>query len=132
MIQIFEVKAPLGKLDGAAAVATLVSAADKVKATFPALLDTTPTVGPQNVLTLRLRVSGRTRWHASAIARKIASSMLWRLKVPTAEAVMNLVLTPPSGNSLTKEQGRSTSNHRPRRSKAQIRVDSQAAPEDPS
>lgn len=132
MIQIFEAKGPLGETSGKVAVATLTEAMAKIRAAFPALLEATASVGPDNVLTLRLRVSGAHRWDVKAKARKIATSMLWRVKIPAAAGSIDLISTAPAANSLTKGQGRSVVNHRARGSKAKAGVDSAVTPEDPS
>lgn len=110
MIQTFEVTAPLGQRDAGDSIATLQSAAEKIRTTFPALLEATVTAS-DSVLTLLLKVSARNRWDVSIKARKIATSVLWRLKIHASEAEMQLVHTAPSAKSLTKEQGRNVSGH---------------------
>jgi hypothetical protein len=51
-------------------------------------------------LTMRLRVSGSNRWHVSYSTRKIASSMLRRLKLDPSTGVMILVDVPTLGQSI--------------------------------
>lgn len=113
MIQIFTVTADLGTTDGPRAVAVLQEATDKLAQLYPALRGAT-VAADARVLTMTIRVAGRDRWSVSAAARKIATSMLHRVKIPAASAAIELAQTMPPGTTLTKEQGRSVVNHRPR------------------
>lgn len=106
MIQTFTVTAPLGSIDGPSAVATLDAAADKLTRLYPGFREATAEAC-DGVLTMVLRVSGRDRWIVSAAARKIASNMLLRVKIPADTAAMQLTRTAPDAKTLTKGQGRS-------------------------
>lgn len=124
MIQIHEVNVPLEGADGEAAVATLSAQMDKLKGFYPALRSAS-VAASGDVLTMQMRVAGRTRWHISYSARRIASSMLRRVKLDPAKATMTLCETAAVASSLTKEQGRNTTGQR-------ARVRSDTACEDPS
>lgn len=108
MIQIFTVTAPVDG-DAAAAVSTLAAAADKLTRLYPGLREAAVEAS-EGVLTLILRVSARDRWATSRAARKIASNMLLRVKIPASAASMELTKTMPSLKALTKEQGRSVTH----------------------
>jgi len=131
MIQIFEISAPLGQRDAADSIAALERVGKNIRTSFPPLLEigVTACLG---VLKLTLKVSARNRWDASAKARKIATSVLWRLKISAAEASMSLQETLPGAKHLTKEQGRNVSGHVKRGPQYLKRVKSAVAPEDPS
>jgi len=122
MIQIYVVTAPLGQVDGEAAVATLNTAMDRVTHAHPTLRSAAAAAA-EGVLTLTLRVAGRTRWHAQGNARKIGSSMLRRIGVDIGSASMELERTLPSASALTKAQGRSVTPRGPK-------LDSAAASQD--
>jgi hypothetical protein len=124
MIQTFTITAPLGQVDPDAATATLSASMARVTHLHPALRAATVQAA-EGVLTLTLRVAGKTRWHGSGDARKIASSMLYRVGIPAAGAAMQLMEVAPSLNSLTKAQGRSVTPRGPK-------LDSAAASQDPS
>jgi len=124
VIQIYIVTAPLGHVDGDAAVATLTTAMDRVTHAHPCLRSAA-VAASEGVLTLTLRVAGRTRWHAQGDARKIGTSMLRRVGVDVGSAAMELERTLPSANALTKAQGRSVTPRGPK-------LDSAAASQDPS
>lgn len=109
MIQTFTVTAPLGQVDADAAVATLDKSMARVTHLHPALRSASVTAS-EGVLTMVLRVAGRTRWHSSGDARKVASSMLHRVGIAAADASMVLTDVARTLNSLTKAQGRSVSN----------------------
>jgi hypothetical protein len=130
MIRIFAITAPLGAVDGDAATATLQAAMDKLIRLHPALREASVAVS-EGVLTMTLRVSGRDQWATSLAARKIGSSMLYRVGIDTRSAAIQLVSTPPNRSTLTKEQGRSYARpaapYRPR-----LKLELTAAPEDPS
>ena len=123
MIQIYVVTAQLGQVDGDAATATLNIAMDRVM--HAPNLRSAAAEASEGVLTLTLRVAGRTRWHIQGDARKIGSSMLRRVGVDVADARLELQRTLPSANSLTKEQGRSVTPRGPK-------LDSAVASQDPS
>lgn len=105
MIQTFIVSAPLGQVDGDAAVSTLSTAMGRLTHLHPALRGAA-TQASEGVLTMTLRVAGRTRWHSSGDARKIASSMLHRVGIAASTATMQLQQTAPSLSYVTKEQQR--------------------------
>lgn len=113
MIHILEITAPLGTVDGSAAVATLEAQMAKVVQFYPALRDAS-VAASEDVLTMRLRVAGRSRWHISYAARKIGSSMLRRIGVDPAAGTLVLIEKAPTASELTKEQGRNVSGHVPR------------------
>jgi hypothetical protein len=124
VIQIYIATAPLGQVDGDAAVATLNVAMDRVLHAHPNLRSASAAAS-EGVLTLTLRVAGRTRWHAQGDARKIATSMLRRVDLDVAGSKMELERTLPSANALTKVQGRSVTPRGPK-------VRSKKASQDPS
>ncbi len=109
MIQVFTVTAPLGGLDADAVSATLQAAMDHLTHLHPSLREASVS-GSEGLLTMVLRVSGRDRWATSQRARKIASSMLRRVRIPVESATLDLVRTPPNSHSLTRDQGRSVGN----------------------
>lgn len=113
MIHILEISAPLGDVDGDAAVAALSDQMNKVMQFYPALREAAVQAS-EGVLTMRLRVAGRSRWDISYKARRIASSMLRRVKIDPQTGVLVLVETMPTAAELTKEQGRNVSGHVPR------------------
>lgn len=127
MIQIFVITAPLGERDPVASAEVLRAAVAKVQHSFPPLREAIIQAA-EGVLELRLTVAGRDRWDLSAKARRIGSSMLWRLKIAAEEGTMELIRTVPNGQGLTKGLGRSIANYRPRG--AEVRFD--MTPEDPS
>ncbi len=129
MIRIFTVTAPLGDMDSDAVCATLQAAMDRLTFLHPALREASA-CGSGGVLTMMLRVSGRDQWSTLRAARKIATSMLRRVKIPTETAVLEPVLAPANSHSLTREQGRSV-NHAPKGSRAGA-VESGPASADPS
>lgn len=94
MIRIHDITVPLVGLDPDATISTLSAQIAKVQEFYPALRGATLSAS-EGVLTMRLRTSGRTRWHVSYSARKIASSMLRRVKIDPSTAVMVLVDIPP-------------------------------------
>lgn len=106
MIQIFTITAPLGAADGDAVSATLQAAMNNLMRLHPTLREAAVR-SSEGLLTMTLRVSARDRWATSRAARKIASSMLRRVGIPAAGAVLQLQLTPAGTHSLTREQGRS-------------------------
>lgn len=130
MIQDFTITAPLGDVDPDAATATLNEATGKLARLHPALRAAAVTHA-QGVLTMNLTVSGTDRWVTQRAARKIATSMLARVKIPVAGAVLELVRTPPNTRSLTAAQGRSVTRGRGRGTDA-WHIDSKMASEDPS
>lgn len=109
MIHIFAVTAPLGDLDGGAVCATLQAATDALIHAHPALREASLR-SSEGVLTMTLRVSGKDRWMTQRHARKIATSMLRRVRIPAESATLDLVRTPANTRSLTREQGRSVGN----------------------
>lgn len=113
MIHILEITAPLGTIDGDAAVATLQAQTDKVVAFYPALRDASVSAS-EGLLTMRLRVAGRSRWDISYKGRRIASSMLRRIGVDPGTGTLLVVEKMPSASELTKAQGRNVSGHVPR------------------
>lgn len=113
MIHVLEITAPLGTVDGDAAVATLTAQIEKVVHFYPALRDASVSAS-EGVLTMRLRVVGRSRWDISYKARRIASSMLRRVKIDPTSGTLVLVDMAPDATELTKEQGRNVSGHVPR------------------
>ncbi len=113
MIHVLEITAPLGTRDADTAVATLTAQMAKVTHFFPALLDASVTAS-EGLLTMRLRVTGRSRWDISYKARRIASSMLHRAGVDPASGTLVLADMAPTASGLTKAQGRNVSGHVPR------------------
>lgn len=113
MIRIFTVTAPLAGKDPASAVATLQAATDKLRQLYAPLVSA-EAVADQDVLTLTLRVSARDQWACFTAARKIATNMLLRVKIPTSAASLELTATARPATTLTKERGRNVSGHRPR------------------
>jgi hypothetical protein len=113
MIQTFMVTAPLGQVDGDGATATLTAAMARVRHLHPALRAGS-VAACDGELRMQLRVAGRTRWHSSGDARKIASSMLHRAGIDVSMARMELMQTAPSTVHLTKEQGRSVTPRGPK------------------
>ena len=98
MIQIHDVTVPLAGLEPDATISTLQAQIAKVQEFYPALRSASLSAS-EGHLTMRLRVSGRTRWHVSYSTRKIASSMLRRLKLDPSTGVMTLVDIPVSGKT---------------------------------
>lgn len=113
MIHVFDITAPLGTVDGDAAVATLTQQMEKVVHFYPALREASVEAS-EGVLTMHLRVAGRSRWHISYKARQIASSMLRRVGVDPTTGTLLLAQVAPTASELTKEQGRSVSGRVPR------------------
>lgn len=109
MIQIFTVTAPLGAVDPDTTTATLQAATARVAEKYPGLLDASAQAS-DGVLTLTLKVSAANRWYTSSVARKIATSMLKRVRIRAVDASMVLTRTLPSALSLTKAQGRSVAH----------------------
>lgn len=113
MIHILEITAPLAGVDGDAAVTTLQAQMDKVVAFYPALREACVQASESH-LTMRLRVAGRSRWDISYKGRRIASSMLRRVRINPETGTLIVVDMLPSAAQLTKEQGRNVSGHVPR------------------
>lgn len=113
VIHVLEVTAPLGAVDASLAVSTLRAQMDKVKAFYPALLDADVQAREGHVR-MRLRVKGRSRWDISYKARRIASSMLRRVKIDPETGTLLVVEQATKATELTKEQGRNVSGHVPR------------------
>lgn len=113
MMQIYHITAALGSVDGGAAADALTTQMDKLKGFYPALRGATVTADA-TVLTMTVRVNGRSRWHCSYAARRIASSMLRRVKLDPVEATMTLQESLPPGMALTKEQGRNVNPRKPK------------------
>jgi len=105
MIQVYVVTAQLGQVDGDRAVRTLRDATIRIARLHPSLRSSAVEAA-DGVLTMTLRVAGRTRWHVQGDARKIATSMLRRVDLDVAGAKMELERTMPSAKNLTKVQGR--------------------------
>lgn len=99
MIQIHDVTVPLGNLDPDAAISALSAQIAKVQEFYPALRCASLSAS-EGHLTMRLRVSGRTRWHVSYSTRRIASSMLRRLKLDPSTGTMMLVDVPTLGQNV--------------------------------
>jgi hypothetical protein len=100
MIQIHDVAVPLAGLDPDATISSLNAQIAKVQEFYPALRSASLSAS-EGVLTMRLRVSGRSRWHVAYSSRRIASSMLRRIKLDPATGVMTLVHVPGNGHSVT-------------------------------
>ena len=101
MIHIWEIRAPLGDVDGEAVTATLGASMDRVTQLYPKLRGATLETS-EGVLVMRLRVSGRDHSAITRVARTIGSSMLRRAKLDVSAATMILVEKLPTVRDLRK------------------------------
>lgn len=116
MIQQFHYSVPLGDHDPEQTVAALHEHVARLVRLNPVLRGMKATID-DGTLTLVLRCAGHNRWKISGDCRRIAASLLRRVRLDWRAAQLQTVLTEPNGRSLTKEQGRSSLP--PRRSQVQ-------------
>lgn len=105
MIQLFQFTVPLGDRDPDETVAALrehVARLVRLNAVLRGMKATTEA----GTLTLVLRCAGHNRWRISSDCRRIAASLLRRVRLDWRAAQLELVSTEPTARSLTKEQGR--------------------------
>lgn len=105
MIQIYQVKAPLGGRSFSDVSNIATDVLSEIGRTHPALLGAWME-DDGGMLHVGLRVQASDRWKTGVVARRAATTLMERCGIDVAQASIELSETVPTRRSLTAAQGR--------------------------
>lgn len=115
MIQTFHFRVPLGEAEADPLIATLRDKLERLVRLKPTLRGVRLEAS-EGFLLMSLRCAGHNRWACSYDARRIAATMLNRVKLDVNAAELISIESEKTSRNLTKETGRNP-GHTPRGSR---------------
>lgn len=106
MIQTFSYTMEVSDGDVDAAAVKIASKLERVAADYRKLLNAHVEIHDDNILIIRLRIDGHTRWHNAGDARSIISSTARRAGIPVDRLRLETVEIETTARYLTNDEGR--------------------------